>query len=414
MAEAQWIDVVWTDLVGRSRIVRATREACEAGEVRIAAGQLAAGFEPGGAAPTGVEAVLAVDWSSERAVPWDEGTSVCCADVWEGGEASQLCVRSFLRRVADDAVAGGLSVRAAVELEFFLVDPATGKPVYGQIDNYSLSRVETESVVSAVRNEMRAMAVAVEASNPEYGGGQVEINIAHADLLAAADQATLARLYTGVLAGQQGLEATFMSKPWTEQSSSGIHVHQSAWRDGQNLFFAPPEELSDLGRSYLAGLLGSVPQFALLGSPTPNGFHRRADGSFAPTSASWATDNRTTSVRAVLGGEAGTRVEHRDGGSDCNVYLTMGAQVLAGIDGVDRALEPPAPVVGNAYEQNLPQLPRTFVEAFDALRGSELAARLLPARLLDAYLEALAPELELVITSAADWERERYGGVPLK
>ena len=414
MAEAQWIDVVWTDLVGRSRIVRSTREACEAGEVRVAAEQISAGFASGRSALTAAEAVLTVDWSSERAVPWDEGTSVCCADVWEQGAPSPRCTRSFLRRVAEDAAGGGLSVRAAVELEFFLVDPATGRPVYEQIDNYSLSRVETESVVSAVRNQMRAMAVAVEASNPEYGGGQVEINIAHADLLAAADQATLARLFTGVLAGQQGLDATFMSKPWTEQSSSGIHVHQSAWRDGRNLFFAPPEKLSDLGRSYLAGLLKSVPQFALLGSPTPNGFHRRTDGSFAPTVASWATDNRTTAVRAVLGGEAGTRVEHRDGGSDCNIYLTMGAQVLAGLDGVDRGISPPAPVVGNAYEQDLPQLPRTFVEAFDALRDSELAGRLLPAQLLEAYLEVLAPELEMAVINAADWERERYGGVSLR
>jgi glutamine synthetase len=414
MSGSRWIDIVWTDLVGRSRVVRATRDACEAGEVRIGADQLSAGFDARATVSAGPQAELKVDWRTERAVPWDEGVSVCCADIWEGDAPSPRCTRSFLRQIADDVGTQGLSLRAAVELEFFLVDPVTGRPLYDQIDNYSLSRVEMESVVSSVRNEMRAMAVAVEASNPEYGGGQVEINIAHADLMAAADQATLARLFIGILAAREGLDATFMSKPWTEESSSGIHVHQSVWRDGRNLFFSPPEELSETGRFYLAGLLESVPQFALLGSPTPNGFHRRADGSFAPTVASWATDNRTTSVRAVLGGEAGTRIEHRDGGSDCNVYLTMGAQVLAGLDGVERGVSPPPAVVGNAYQQDLPKLPRTYVEAFEALRNSELARRLLPAELLDAYLEVLAVEVELTILNAADWERERYGGVPLR
>ena len=92
----------------------------------------------------------------------------------------------------------------------------------------------------------------------------------------------------------------------------------------------------------------------------------------------------------------------------------MGVQVLEGLDGVDRGISPPAPVVGNAYEQDLPQLPRTFVEAFDALRDSELAGRLLPAQFAEAYLEVLVPEFETAVINAADWERERYGGVSLR
>jgi glutamine synthetase len=405
-----WVDLIWTDIVGRPRVVRAAREAAEEGGLTVRRGELLGGF-----VGSDDERLLELvpDWTTERSVPWETGLAVCFADLREDGEPSPHCPRSFLRSVAAGLAGKGRRIEAAVELEFYLVDPATGLPVYEQIDNYSVSRVEPEAAVTAIRNELRAMAVGVEASNPEYGGGQYEINIARADLLSAADQAALARYFTAILARRAGLDATYLSKPWTDRSTSGIHVHQSLWEGDRSVFFDDDEGLSAAAKSFMAGLLEAMPEFALLTSPTPNGFHRRADGSFAPTGASWAVDNRTTAVRAVLGGESATRVEHRDGSADCNLYLTMGAQVLAGIDGIERGAELPAAIVGNAYAQDLPLLPRTFVEAYDRLRASELAARLVPGPLLEAYLQALAPEVDLAIVSSADWERDRYSEIPL-
>lgn len=407
-----WLDLAWTDLLGRTQVVRTTREACETGEVRVPRARLLSGFSAESDEPGYVD--LRPDFASERLLPWDEDVAVCMADLYEDGQPSRHCSRGFLRKAADRAVSNGYSIEAAVELEFYLLDPETHRPIYDQIDNYSLARVEGEPVISAFRNEMRAMGIGVEASNPEYGGGQFEVNIAHTELLGSADQAVLARLYTGTIAKRLGLESTYLSKPWTDESSSGIHVHQSLWKEQRNLFYEGHDSLSPVGLSYLAGLLGSMADFALLGSPTPNGFHRRADGSFAPTMVAWSTDNRTTAVRAIFGGESGTRIEHRDGGSDCNLYLTMGAQVEAGLDGMERELEAPEPVVGNAYEMDLPVLPRTYIEAYEALQRSELAARLIPEPILETYLQILEPELELSITSSSEWERERYGEVPLR
>lgn len=408
----RWVDVVWTDVVGRSRIVRATPEAAEAGEVEIPLAQLTSGYA--GQEVGSETAKLRIDPDSRRELPWDPDTTLVMADVVVGEEPSPLCPRCFLRDVAAVAAEDGISVRAAVELELYLIDPATGRPAYDQIDNYSLSRVATEPVISDLRREMREMGVGVEASNPEYSGGQYEINISHADLLDAADQAVLARLFSGKLARRYGLMATFMPKPWTELSSSGIHVHQSLWRDGENIVYESEHALSTLGMSYLAGILGSMRDFALLGSPTPNGFHRRADGSFAPTVVAWSTDNRTTAVRVIYGGPAGTRIEHRDGAADCNLYLTIGAQVRAGLDGIERGAEPEAPATGNAYAQDRPALPRTFIEAYERLRDSELVKRLIPPELVAAYLEALAPEVEASVTYSSDWERSRYAEVPLR
>lgn len=412
---AEWIDVVWTDLVGRAHVMRATRRAAERGALHVDAADVRAGFGSV-QSPAGGEGRLRLepDWSTLRGLPWDADVSVVLADLLDEGAPSPLCARSFLRASAASAGEVGCEVAAAVELEFYLVDPATGRPVYPWIDNYSVSRIECEPVLAAIRNELRAMAIAIEASNPEYSGGQFEVNIAHGPALAAADQGVLLRLFTGILARRAGLDATFLAKPWTDQSGSGAHVHQSLWRDDRNIFHGGEDELSVEGRGYLAGLLESMTELALLGSPTPNGYHRRADGSFAPTVVAWATDNRTAAVRAVLGSPGATRIEHRDGGADCNLYLTIGAQILAGLDGMRREIEPPPPIVGNAYEQDLPALPRTFLESYERLRDSELAARLLPRPLLDAYLDALAPEVEVLMTSSADWERERYGEVPLR
>lgn len=414
MSTSSWLDLVWTDIVGRTHLVRTTHEACESGGVEVRLADVVSGYGDGEPV-VGPDRPLELrpDLSTERVLPWDGDVTVCLADLYEEGEPSPYCSRSFLREVAGDAARRGYTVRAAVELEFYLLDPATRLPIYDQIDNYSLSRTEGEETIAALRNEMRQMGIGIEASNPEYGGGQFEVNISHAELLAAADHANLARHFTHTLAHRRGLLATYLSKPWTDQSSSGVHVHQSLWSGERNVFYGGEESLSPEGLAYLAGVLESMPDFALLGSPTPNGFHRRADGSFAPTVVAWATDNRTTSVRVIYGGESATRIEHRDGGSDCNLYLTMGAQVLAGLDGIDRQASPPASVAGNAYEQDLPTLPRTYLEAYERLQGSELARRLIPSTMLETYLAVLAEEVELSITSAADWERERYAEVPL-
>lgn len=409
---SRWVEVVWTDLLGRAHMVRASEDAAKAGELTVPASAVTRGYDD---AASGLETVeLRIDWETERDLPWDPDASLVVAYLFADDEPSPACARSFLRDVAAAAAEDGISIRAAVELEFYLVDPATGKPVYDQIDNYGLSRVVSEPVITDLRRQMRAIGVGVEASNPEYAGGQYEINISHDQLLAAADQAMLARLFAGKMAQHHGLLATFMPKPWTELSSSGIHVHQSLWRDDVNIVYGSAHELAPVGMSYLAGLLESMSDFALLGSPTPNGFHRRADSSFAPTVVAWSTDNRTTAVRVVYGGPAGTRIEHRDGAADCNLYLTIGAQARAGLDGIERQADPGPITTGNAYEQDLPTLPRTFVEAYDLLRDSELAARLLPAGLIDAYLTALAPEVDAAITYSSDWERDRYAEVPLQ
>ena len=261
MSPVRWLDVVWTDVVGRTHVVRVARDAVGRGEsIAIPSSLARAGYGPrrDGVAHERLE--LWLDPATERVVPWDPEVGVCIAELHEpGGEASGLCARALLRDVARGAEAEGLAVAAAVELEFFIVDSTTRQPVYAWVDNYSLSRVEAEPVVADVRRQLRAIGVEVEASNPEYSGAQFEVNLRYTDLLAAADQAVLARHYIGVLARRNGFDATFMPKPWSDQAGSGVHVHQSLWRGPTNVFHDAAEGLSAAGRSYLAGLLASMP-----------------------------------------------------------------------------------------------------------------------------------------------------------
>ena len=267
-----------------------------------------------------------------------------------------------------------------------------------------------EPVAGRLRRELTAIGIPVEASNPEYSGGQVEVNLRHGPALASADRATLLRWLTRRLAREAGLDATFMAKPWTTRAGSGMHVHQSLWRDGRSVFH-DAGALSAAGRSYVAGQLAWMRSLSLLGSATPSAYHRRVGYSFAPTVVCWGGDNRTLAVRAIVGGVTGTRVVQRDAAADCNVYLTFAGQFAAGFDGMTRRLEPPGPVRGDAYAQTgLALLPVTFLEAFSLLEADPVARALVGAATAGAYLRALAPERELVIASSADWERERYLG----
>jgi glutamine synthetase len=399
---SRWIDVTWVDLLGRPHVERAA-DLTE--PITVPKAEVMAGF--GGWSDDDGYVLAVPDPSSRRGAPG--GPDVVMADLHDpDGEPSPLCSRSALRRVLGRAAAEGYDVSAAAELEFFLIDPSTRLPIYREIENYSIVRgSEIEPVMRRVRTELTALGIRIEATNPEYSGGQVEVNFRHGPALRAADDATLLRSLVRNIARSEGLDATFMAKPWNDQAGSGMHVHQSVWAGARNVFFEDGC-LSARGRAYIAGLLDHMAEFALFGSLTPNAYHRRADFSFAPTVVCWGGDNRTVAVRAIEADEGATRIEQRDAAADCNVYLTFAGQFAAGLEGMRRMQEPPPAVEGDAYARHdLPMLPRSFREAYDLLRHGRAKDHLGPAT-VEAFLEVLEPELEIAIVSVADWERDRY------
>jgi glutamine synthetase len=409
VSRSRWTDFVWVDLLGRPRVVRVPSETASAeARVEVSKHHVVGGYD-NGAPPSGLVR-LVPDGSTERRVAWDPDRSIVMTDLKEeDGSPSPLCSRSTLRRVLEVAGQMGYDVFAAAELEFFLLTPETGEPIYRDIQQYSIIKgTELEPVLGAVRNSLRQMNIPIEASNPEYSGGQVEVNIEYGPALAAADRATLMRSLVRVLARKAGMGVTFMAKPWTDEAGNGMHVHQSLWREGRNAF-SQNGGLSQLARHYAAGLLSRIREYALLGSPTPNAYHRRSDHTFAPTRVCWGTDNRTLAVRAISDHPNSTRLEQRDAAADCNVYLALAGQIAAGLEGVRERRDPPAQVIGDAYaRKDLPELPRTFLNAYDLLDGSEAARAALGGETIGSYLGILGREREVQLRTAPEWERARY------
>ena len=408
MKQSRWTDLVWVDILGRPRVVRVPADATIDGTIRVPKNQVLAGYDNESQATGFVR--LVADRASERMVAWDTERSIVMTDLQEDdGSPSPLCSRTALRRLIQTADGLGYQVIAAAELEFFILTLDKGEPIYSDIQQYSIIKgTELEPLLKGVRNDLRRMDIPIEASNPEYSGGQVEVNIEYGPALEAADRATLMRSLVRVLARRFGLGVTFMAKPWTDQAGCGLHLHQSLWRDGQNAFSAE-EGLSHTGRQYAAGMLSRIREFALLGSPTPNAYHRRSDYTFAPTRVCWGSDNRTLAIRAITSNPSSTRLEQRDAAADCNVYLALAGQIAAGLEGMREGMNPPPTVSGDAYARDdLPSLPRSFLEAFTLLNESAAARDVLGDETIASYLEVLRRERDVLLRSATDWERDRY------
>jgi glutamine synthetase len=345
-----------------------------------------------------------------RAVPWRPGSArVLCEAVEHGGQPVPIDPRRALKRVLDDVAALGYDVKAAVEIEFHLLDPLTRRPREESLQCYSIERGGLyEEVLAPMRNLITEFGIPIEACNTEYAPGQFEVNVRYGDALTAADMAVQFRNAVKEIATQHGWLATFMPKPYDDLGGSGVHIHQSLWRDGENAF-SDGGQLSELGRFYLGGLQRHMPDMTLLGSPTPTAYKRRQDYSFCPTTASWGGDNRTVGLRVIEGDPNAVRIEQRDASADCNPYLALAAQVAAGLDGMRNSIEPGPRCDADGYTTDAaPRLATSVPEAIAALEGSELARATFDPMLLETYAGFCRYEHDAIYGRVSDLERERY------
>ena len=194
-----------------------------------------------------------------------------------------------------------------------------------------------------------------------------------------------------------------MAKPFTDSSASGYHLHLSAF-DGDENAFADGDELSDLGRAFVGGLLEHADALVALGAPTINGYKRFTPGSFSPYTKSWAYNNRTASVRVPEAEPV--RIENRLAGADANPYTVLAATLAAGIDGVRRDLDPGEPVDGDAQGQR-PPLPTSQEVALRALEADDVMVDALGEAFVQLYTAIKRHELALFNDHVTGWER-RY------
>lgn len=299
--------------------------------------------------------------------------------------------RHALQAVIDRYSARGWTVIAATEMEFTLIDdrngaplapinPITGRPLQSSAI-LSLRQLDAfDNYFTALYQACQEMDIPADTVISESGIGQFEVNLSHQEAMLAADDAWLFKTLVRGLARKQGFAATFMAKPYPDDSGNGMHLHFSVIdRNGRNIFDNGGPEGTDLLRHAVAGCLAAMPASTLIFAPNGNSYDRLVPGAHAPVSAVWAYENRTAAIRIPGGSHKARRIEHRVSGGDINPYLMLATILGSALIGIEDGLTPPPPSEGNIYEiEGLPQLAESWETAIDLFEKSPLIARILP------------------------------------
>jgi len=361
------------------------------------------------------------DMSSLRAVPWQPGAALAFCDLAKpDGSLVAEAPRSVLKRQLDLLAAKGLSCYCASELEFYLFNQSYHSAFTGgyrdlqpasdyRIDYHLMQPTRDEPLMRAIRNGMTAARVPIEGSKGEWGRGQHEINFIYNEPLAMGDMHVLFKQGVKEIAEQHGKAVTFMAKPFATDAGSSCHIHISLWKGGKNLFWdAKSHAASKVERQFLGGLMKYSRELCLFAAPTINSYKRFQPGAWAPTSMTWATDNRTVGFRVVGHGNA-FRIENRKPGADANPYLAFAAMIAAGMAGVDEKLECGEEYQGNAYfDPKLARLPTSLRDAIDLLDRSKFARAAFGDPVVDFYVHHARLEQQAFDAAVTDWEKARY------
>ena len=375
--------------------------------------------------------LMVPDPTTFRVLPWVPGTGWLLCDIYfADGRPVPFATRHLYRSVLDRLGRRGYDFVAGLEVEFHifkLEDPNmspehAGQP--GQPPEVSLLSHgyqylteqrydQMEPVLEIIRRDILALGLPLRSIEVEFGPSQCEFTFAPMAGLAPADAMVLFRSAVKQIARRHGHHATFMCRPKLPNVfASGWHLHQSivSRAGGENAFMAKDdgEPLSAFGRHYLAGLLQHARASAVFTTPTINGYKRYRSYSLAPDRAIWGRDNRGVMIR-VLGaaGDRATRLENRIGEPAANPYLYMASQILSGLDGVDRALDP-GPSADTPYETQAALLPKTLREAVFALQDDPFFRDALGAEFVDYYVHIKNAEIERFQAEVSDWEQREY------
>jgi glutamine synthetase len=375
--------------------------------------------------------LMVADPLSFRVLPWVAGTGWLLCDIYfADGRPVPFATRHLYRTVLAGLEKRGYDFVAGLEVEchvFKLEDAKmspedAGQP--GQPPSVSLLSHgyqylteqrydQMEPVLDMIRRDVMALGLPLRSIEVEFGPSQCEFTFKPTTGLEPADTMVLFRSAVKQIARRHGYHATFMCRPKLPNIfASGWHLHQSivARASGENAFMAKGdgEVLSPFGRQYLAGLLKHARASTVFTTPTINGYKRYRSYSLAPDRAIWGRDNRGVMIR-VLGGanDAATRLENRIGEPAANPYLYMASQILSGLDGVDRALDP-GPSADTPYETDATRLPKSLSEAVAALKDDPFFRDAFGAGFVDYYTHIKNAEIERFQAEVSDWEHREY------
>ena len=377
---------------------------------------------------------LMPDMTTFAEIPWQpasgpRGTARIICDVFTPrGEPFVGDPRFVLRRQVERARKLGFIVNMGPELEFFLFNrDANGKvaPLPHDLAGYfDFSTDLAQEVRQDMVDALEAFGIKVEAAHHEVAAGQHEIDFEYSDALRTADNAVTFKFALKAIAQQHGLYATFMPKPIFGINGSGMHTHQSLYSiaDKRNAFADPANKygLSDLARSYMAGILAHARSMVAVLAPTVNSYKRLVPGYEAPTYLTWGRTNRSALIRVpmVSPGKSieGTRAEVRCPDPSSNTYLAFAVMIAAGLDGVENGLQLADPVEESLFEMDaarvtergIKELPGTLGDALEELKSDPVICDALGEHVLEHYLDAKQAEWDEYRAQVTQWELDRY------
>ncbi len=377
---------------------------------------------------------LMPDMDTFAEIPWQKGTGprgtarVICDVFTPRGEPFVGDPRFVLRRQVERARKLGYVVNMGPELEFFLFNrDAHGKiaPLPHDLAGYfDFSTDLAQEIRQDMVDALEAFGIRVEAAHHEVAIGQHEIDFEYSDALRTADNALTFKFTLKAVAQLHGLYATFMPKPIFGINGSGMHTHQSLYsiEEGRNAFADPGNTygLSDLARSYMAGILAHAKGMAAVLAPTVNSYKRLVPGYEAPTYITWGRTNRSALIRVpmISPGKSieGTRAEVRCPDPSSNTYLAFAVMIAAGLDGVERNLALSEPVEESLFEMDatrvaergISELPGTLGEAIEELKADAVVCEALGDHVLEHYVDAKSAEWNEYRTQVTQWELDRY------
>jgi glutamine synthetase len=366
-----------------------------------------------GMGPVG-EIRLVPDPDTFRVLPYAPNTGAMVVDQRTlDGDVAPVDQRGFLRRTADRLAERGARLEVAFENEFALAtraDDGAYVPVDSSLCFSTIGMAASQDYVDALVEALEAQDIPLEQYYAELGHGQQEISTVHRPAVQAADEQLLVRETIRGVAAARGLVASLSPKPWPDGAGNGGHIHFSLWdlEEERNRFHDPdaPDRFSAEGRAFLAGVLKHLPGLCGLTAPSFNSYHRIVPQYWAGAFTCWGHDNREAPLRlpSLFWGmeEASTNIELKAADATCNPYLAVGGLIAAGLDGLERGLEPPDPVEVDPATLSdedrealgVRRLPATQEGALDALEADAVLTGALGPVLAGSYLAVRRSEWE--------------------
>ncbi len=357
------------------------------------------------------------DAATALPLPWTPGVARIVGDGFVDGQPFEGCPRQVLRRAVARLAERGWTMRTGIEPEFFLLK-RTADGGWAPADDadrldkpsYDLTSLPRQAgFLHDLRGALEAAGLDVLQLDHEDAHGQYEVNFAHDEALASADHVMLFKLAAHALAEARGMVFSMMPKPFANQPGSGLHFHVSLWERGR--------PVEGVAKHFIAGVLAHAPALAALAAPTVNSYKRLTVGeslsgtTWAPASIAHGPNNRTALVRTLPG-----RFEWRLPDASANPYLATAALIAAGLDGVDRKLDPGPAVTDDLFvmpqaeqrARGIGLLPQSLAEALAALEADEVVRGALGAELSAEFLRLKRAEWTEYARHVSAWERDRY------